>query len=204
MQMQGCLAIAPALAQFKDALNEAIDSYEINTPTRLAAFLAQCAHESTLFTRLEENLNYGAPALETMFHNHFTPEEAIQYARKPEKIANRLYANRMGNRDEASGDGWKFRARGVIGITGEHEYEICSLSLYNDLRLLTNPELLTTPDGAMLSAAWYWRTNGLNELADLNTAAAFGVITKRVNGGNNGAAQRLALWSKFKTALNIK
>jgi len=173
---------------------ETISKFQLNTPLRLAHFLAQCGHESGNWKFKVENLNYSAPALQSVFRKYFPDEAtAAQYARKPEMIANKVYANRMSNGDEASGDGWRFRGRGYIQLTGKNNY-----SLFNSVvgeNILENPDLVAEKY-PLLSAAWFWDSNKLNTLADKGaTDADVTAITKRVNGGTHGLDDRL---SKFK------
>lgn len=181
---------------FLAPLNEAMAEFEINTPERQAAFLAQVAHESTELTHMKENLNYSALALFSKFSKYFNSAEAAAYARQPERIANRIYANRMGNGDEASGDGWKFKGRGPIGITGADNYRACGTALGIDI--LSHPELLEQPLEACRSAGWYWMSRGLSVLADKGDFLA---ITKRINGGTNGRDEREAYYARAKLVL---
>jgi len=158
----------------------------LDTKERTAAFLAQLAHESGGFNIVIENLNYSADGLLRVFPRYFaTIEIANQYARNPEKIANRVYANRMKNGDEKSGDGWKFRGRGLIQITGRDNYTKFAQSLEMDLDATVS--YLETPSGASVSAGWFWDTNKLNSYCDKND---FIGLTKRINGGTNGLADR--------------
>jgi putative chitinase len=179
-------------------LTEAMDKFEINTPARQAAFLAQVGHESNLLSAISENLNYSAAGLMAIFPRYFNEIDAERFARNQVKIANRVYANRMGNGDEASGDGWKFRGRGLIQVTGHDNYKACGDALGIDL--LVAPDQLTGTSLASMSAAWYWKSHGLNQLAD---AGNFDTITARINGGQNGRAERRALWAKAKSVLGI-
>lgn len=176
----------------------AMQAFQIDTPARQAAFLAQIGHESSRLSILEENLNYSADALSRVFKKYFTPAQAIQYARKPVQIASRVYGGRMGNGDEASKDGYKYRGRGLIQITGKDNYRECGAALGE--ALLTDPDLLLTPRLAALSAGWFWSTHGCNELSD---AGDFVGVTKRINGGTNGFDERLALFTSGKAALGI-
>lgn len=169
----------------------------INTPLRLAHFFAQLDHESGL-KPIAENLNYSSKGLRATFGKYFTELEAIKYQRKPEMIANRVYANRMGNGDEASGDGWKYRGRGFIQITGFDNYH--KLSLDNGMDFLEDPELLLTEQYAMISAIWFWNKNNLNKYADQDNIKE---VTRRINGGYNGLEHRTALLSKYKTEFNV-
>jgi putative chitinase len=167
------------------------EKYAINTPLRLSHFMAQISHESGL-KPISENLNYSSLGLIKTFPKYFTHLEAIQYHRKPEMIANRVYANRMGNGNEASGDGWKYRGRGFIQITGKNNYTL--LSKDTKIDYLVNPDLLLTEADSLISALWYWKRNNLNDLADKNDILN---ITKRVNGGVNGLNHRKELFNKY-------
>ncbi|WP_040064430.1 glycoside hydrolase family 19 protein [Pseudomonas batumici] len=183
---------------FVPALNTAMNDYQIVTAQRVAAFLAQAGHESGQLQSVVENLNYGAQALVATWPSRFTPDLAAQVARQPEQIANIVYASRMGNGDESSGDGWNYRGRGLIQITGRDNYLQCSLGLFGDERLLQQPELLEQPQWAAESAAWFWEQQGLNELAD---ADQFNSITRKINGGLNGLEDRLQLWARARAVL---
>lgn len=175
------------LEKYVDPLNDVCDYYEItHTPQRLAAFLAQISHESGGFNFVVENLNYGAKGLMTTFKKYFPTEElAKQYERKPQMIANRVYANRMSNGDEASGDGFKFRGRGLIQLTGRHNYTKFAEAL--EISLEECVEYMETPAGACSSAGWFWDNNNLNRFCDNND---FIGLTKRINGGTIGLADR--------------
>jgi len=163
-----------------------LEDYEINTPKRIAAFMAQCGHESGGFVFLSENLNYSAAGLMRVFPKYF-PDQATAnaYARNPEKIANRVYANRMGNGDEASGEGFKFRGRGLIQVTGKDNYFWFASSL--SITPEAAAEYMQTFEGAAQSACWYWENTSLNKLAD---AGDILTMTKRINGGTIGLADR--------------
>lgn len=179
---------------FFQPLYNAMQEFKINTPLRMAAFLSQIAHESGSLRYVRENLNYSAEALMRVWPKYFPSiSVANQYARKPEDIANTVYANRMGNGDRSSGDGWRYRGRGLIQLTGKSNYERCGAALKRDL--VADPSYLETPEGASRSAAWFWSFNGINELADRADVLA---ITKRINGGYNGIEDRQA---KYSTAL---
>lgn len=192
---------ATRLDSFIDPLNAAMEEFGITTKEREAAFLAQVAHESTQLSRLVENLNYSAFGLQTTFKKYFTEQTALQFAKQPEKIANRVYANRNGNDDEASGDGWKFRGRGLIQITGKNNYSACSEGLFQDDNfLIDQPDVLEQPQSACRSAAWFWMANGLNDLAD---AGKFEAITRRINGGVNGLIERESFLARANIALNV-
>ena len=178
---------------FLKPLNDAFTEFEIDTPLRVASFMAQAMHESARFSRLEENLNYSVQGLLTVFPKYFTADTAPDYARRPAKIAARVYADRMGNGDEASDDGWKFRGRGLFQVTGKGNYRACSMALYGDERLLDNPDLLCSPEEACRAAGWFWKTNKLNQLADQEDQKG---ITRKINGGYNGLKERLALYNE--------
>lgn len=191
-QAAGCsLAVA---AGWLPHIEAAMARFNINTAGRKAAFIAQISHESGRFSRIEENLNYSADGLLKIFPRHFTADQAASYARKPQAIANRVYAGRMGNGAEVSGDGWRYRGRGLIQITGLNNYKACGNA--TGLSLVTNPDLLLGLAAAAMSAAWFWSSNGCNELADRDDFAG---ITKRINGGLNGQADRLALFAQAET-----
>ncbi len=163
--------------------------YGITYPHRLAAFLAQVVHESELRLVPIENLNYSSKGLLSVFGKYFTEAEALDYERQPERIANLVYANRMGNGNEASGDGWKYRGRGLIQVTGKINYSACAEAL--DLNLVDMPDYLLEPKYAAMSAGWFWDKTRLNELADTKDFAG---ITKRINGGLNGQEHRERLY----------
>lgn len=175
------------LDDYVEPLNTVAEYYEMFVnPKRVAGFLAQIAHESGGFNFVAENLNYSAKGLMTIFKKYFPNEElANQYARKPEKIANKVYANRMKNGPEASGDGWKFRGRGLIQLTGRDNYTRFAAAL--DLDIDSTIAYLETPNGAVASAGWFWDNNKLNQFCDKDD---FVTLTKRINGGTIGLADR--------------
>jgi putative chitinase len=178
---------------------ESARRFGFEKPARMAMWLAQCGHESQGFSRLEENLNYSAAALRKTWPSRFPSDEAAQrYARQPEKIANYVYASRMGNGDEASGDGWAYRGRGLIQITGKDNYRECSKVLGEDF--VRAPDLLELPRYAALSAGWFWHSRGLNQLAD---GGEIELVTKRINGSLNGLADRKRRWERAKKTLGI-
>lgn len=161
--------------------------YEINTPQRIAHFVAQCAHESGNFVFLQENLNYRAVSLRKTFPKYFpTDQLAQQYANKPEMIANRVYANRMGNSDEASGDGWRYRGRGLIQLTGRDNYTFFAASLGIDI--MDCVQYMATFEGAAQSACFFWEQNRLNRFADANDVRG---LTRAINGGYIGLEDRI-------------
>jgi putative chitinase len=171
-----------------EALNEALPQYEINTIERVAAFIAQCAHESGGFSVLEENLNYKADTLTKLWPQRFPVGIAEEYAGMPEKIANKTYGGRMGNGDEHTGEGYKFRGRGLLQLTGKDNYKACSQALFQDGTLLEDPDLLLDPYYAIHSACWFWSKNKLNQYAD---SGDFTTMTKKINGGVIGLDDRI-------------
>jgi putative chitinase len=177
------------LDHWYEALCQILPDYEINTPERVAAFLAQCAHESGGFRALKENLNYRAETLRKIFPKYFpTDELAAAYANMPNKqeaIANRVYANRMGNGDEASGDGFRYCGRGLIQLTGKQNYTKFAESL--EIPVEEASEFLSTFEGAIQSACWFWESNNLNQYADSGDILT---MTKRINGGTIGLEDR--------------
>ena len=183
------------LEKFVDPINKVIEEFEINTPNRLSMFLAQIGHESAGLTRLHENLNYKAARLTQIFPKYFRDVDPDEYANNPEKIANRVYCNRMGNGDERSGDGYRFRGRGAVQLTGRSNYVACGEDLEVDL--VANPDYLETPEGAIRSAAWFWDQHDLNDWADKKDVMT---VTKKINGGTIGLEERKEL---FEEALTI-
>jgi putative chitinase len=174
-----------------DAMNNVFPTYDINTPQRVAAFLAQCGHESGGWTLFEENLYYSAQGLCGTFKKYFpTIESATPYARQPEKIANRVYANRMGNGSEESGDGYKYRGRGPIQLTGKANYTKFAQEMFDDWQnVIDNPDWVTADrDFALMSAIWFWNTNKLNVQAD---SGDIKLMTKKINGGYIGLDDRI-------------
>jgi putative chitinase len=177
-----------------------MEKFQINTPLRLAHFLAQCGHESGGFRLTKENLNYSAKGLMGIFKKYF-PTEALakQYERKPEKIANKVYGGRMGNGPEASGEGAKFCGRGYIQLTGKDNYTAFSKSINEDMTV--NPQAVADKY-ALLSAAWFFNKNGLHKMADGGaTDAVVTSITKRVNGGTIGLADRIKHFKEYHALL---
>ena len=170
-----------------DALNETFQRFDISTPVRQASFIGQCGHECANFKVLEENLNYRAETLMKLWKSRFpTIEIANEYARNPKKIANTVYSNRMGNRDEASGDGYRFRGRGCIQLTGSANYHHAGQALGVDF--IMEPDLVATPQYAALTAGWFWNTHRLNEFADVRD---YKTMTKKINGGFIGLDDRI-------------
>jgi putative chitinase len=182
------LKIDPNLA---DYFNETFDRFDISTPARQACWIGQCGHECGNFRIMEENLNYRAATLLKLFPRTpkrawgFTPEEAAAYERQPQRIANRIYSSRMGNRDEASGDGWRFRGAGFLQLTGHSNFWHASQALGEDF--VMQPELVRTPKYAAMTAGWFWQTHRLNQYAD---SGDYLTLTKRINGGTIGLEDR--------------
>lgn len=181
------LSTNPNYLEWLDLLNIYMEKYQINTKRRIACFIGQLAHESMNFTRLEENLRYRATGLRATFPLYF-PSIAIanEYALQPEKIANRVYANRMGNGKESSGDGWIYRGRGLIMITGK--YNVNEFAKYCEKSLKDTIDYLGTKEGALHSACWYWELKDLNKFSDKMDIVS---QTKAINGGLIGYADRL-------------
>jgi putative chitinase len=189
-QLKQMLPKNPYVADWHEALSQLLPDYDINTPQRIAAFVAQCAHESGNFMVLKENLNYKPATLRKIFPKYF-PTDAIanDYATRLNKqaaIANRAYGNRMGNGDESSGDGWRFCGRGLIQLTGRNNYQAFADSL--EMNINDVPEYLGTFEGAAQSACWFWETNNLNRFADKNDIKG---LTKAINGGYIGLEDRI-------------
>jgi putative chitinase len=198
-QLKQMLPKNPYIDYWHNALAQLLPDYEINTGKRIAAFVAQCAHESGNFMVLQENLNYRWQSLRKLFPKYF-PDDAIaqDYASRPNKqeaIANRIYASRMGNGPEESGDGWKFRGRGLIQLTGRHNYTWFAASL--EISPEEASEYLTTFEGAAQSACWFWENNKLNQWADKGDILT---LTKRINGGTIGLDDRI---KHYEHALHI-
>ena len=182
------------LTKYVEPLSDGMNKYKITTPVRVAHFLSQCAHESGNFEFTIENLNYSQAGLLSTFPKYFTQSQAQEYARKPDKIGNRVYANRMGNGTESSGDGYKYRGRGLIQLTGKNNYTKLSESIgksIDDTILYLN-----SPIGATVAALWFWNVNKLVTLSDTATVDA---ITRKVNGGLHGYTDRL---DKYKRILS--
>ena len=198
-QLKQLLPKNPYIDQWHHALSQLLPDYEINTPQRIAAFMAQCAHESGEFMFLSENLNYKPATLRKIFPKYF-PDDAIanEYCSRPNKaeaIANRVYANRMGNGDEASGDGYRYRGRGLIQVTGKQNYTWFAASL--EITPEEAAEYMQTFEGAAQSACWFWETNNLNQWADKGDIVT---LTKRINGGTIGLEDRI---KHYEHALHV-
>jgi putative chitinase len=175
-------------------LQQCLTKFNINTPLRAAHFLAQIFHESNGLKSTIENLNYSMNGLKSTFSKYFTHSSELEaYARQPEKIANRVYANRMGNGNEKSGDGWKYRGRGVIQLTGKSNYSLFGEKM--DYDFINNPELAKRPEISVIIAGWYWNKSNLNYHADNDDIVT---ITKRINGGENGLQDRIEIKERLK------
>ena len=186
-QLSSVIGNNPNLDGWYEALSNVLPEYEIDSPQRVSAFIAQCTHESGGFKRLKENLNYKWESLRKVFPKYFpTDELAQEYAHKQEQIANRVYGGRMGNGDESSGDGFRYCGRGLIQLTGKNNYTKFAESI--DMAVEEVPALLETFEGAVKSACWFWKTNNLNQYAD---AGDILTMTKRINGGTIGLEDRI-------------
>jgi putative chitinase len=191
--MLHCITTPELADRWVEALNETCEEFAIDTPFRIAGFLSNVAHESAGFKFVKENLNYSAASLMRVWPSRFPNLEVAQrYAMQPEKIANRAYADRMGNGDEASGDGAKFLGRGLIQLTGKNNYVAYSLACDNEA--LQHPEIVEQPKYAAESAGWFWNVNRLNTLAD---AQDVGGMCRRINGGYNGLDDRQMKYAKL-------
>ena len=198
-QLKQLLPKNPYIDHWHEALAQLLPDYDINTPQRIAAFVAQCAHESGEFMKIKENLNYKAASLRALFSKYFPNDElAMAYASKPNKqeaIANRIYASRMGNGDEKSGDGYRYCGRGLIQLTGKSNYQNFADSLEMDVEDV--PEYLATFEGAAQSACWFWESNNLNRFADKGDIKG---LTKAINGGYIGLEDRI---KHYEHALHV-
>jgi putative chitinase len=191
-----CVGNPPNAEHWYEALCNILPDYDINTPNRMAAFLAQTAHESGGYRAIKENLNYKAASLRKVFPKYFpTDELANAYAQKPEMIANRVYGGRMGNGDEHSGEGYKYCGRGLIQLTGKDNYTRYAESL--EISVEEASEHLTTFEGCVQSAAWFWEANNLNQWADKGDILT---LTKRINGGTIGLEDRI---KHYEHALHV-
>jgi putative chitinase len=195
-QLKQLLPKNPYIDQWHKALSQLLPDYEINTAKRIAAFIAQCAHESGGFIFLTENLNYKAESLLKVFPKYFKDmATAKAYEKKPEKIANKIYGGRMGNGDEPTGDGWRYRGRGLIQLTGKTNYTWFAASL--EISPEEAAEYTQTFEGAAQSACWFWETNKLNQFADSGDIVT---MTKRINGGTIGLDDRI---KHYEHALHV-
>lgn len=179
-----------------------VEKFNINTPLRLVHFLAQCSHESGGFKAVSENLNYSADGLKKIFGKYFPGDLATQYARNPEKIASRIYGGRMGNGDESTKEGYKFRGRGYIQLTGKSNYQSFTGIIGEDL--VSNPDLVATKY-PLVSAAWFFDKNKLNSISDKGISeVTIKELTKRINGGYNGLEHRISETKRFAQILGVK
>jgi putative chitinase len=198
-QLKKLLPKNPYIDYWYNALSQLLPDYEINTPQRIAAFIAQCAHESGNFMVLQENLNYRPPTLRKIFPKYFpTDAMAADYCSRPNKqeaIANKVYANRMGNGDEASGDGYRYRGRGLIQLTGKDNYTFFAGSL--SISVEEAAEYMATFEGACQSACFFWEQNKLNQWADKGDIVT---LSKRINGGTIGLEDRI---KHYEHALHV-
>lgn len=198
-QLEKLIPGNPYIDQWYEAFSQMLPQYDINTPQRIAAFIAQCGHESGGFKFLKENLNYRAESLMRTWPSRFPNIDfAREYAHKQEKIANYVYANRMGNGPESSGDGWRFLGRGLIQLTGRNNYEAFAESIETPVEEI--PEYLMTFEGAVQSACWFWENNNLNTLADQGDMVA---LTKKINGGTIGLDDRIRHYEHALEVLEI-
>ena len=203
-ELATCTGAAPDVAaRWLDAIVAAMARWEINTPARQAAFLAQIGVESDHLTAVVEDLDYRASALRVEWPTHFTPEQAQQYGRTPAHAANQVmianlaYGGRNGNGASETGDGWRYRGRGLVQLTFRDNYRAAGAALGIDLE--ADPDLLLQPEHAAAAAGWFWKSHGCNELAD---GARFVQITHAINGGLNGYSARVALWTYAKRVLH--
>ena len=194
-QLSAMLPGNPYIEHWCEALNKILPNYDISTPARMAAFIAQTAHESGGYTALHENLNYQAASLCRVWPSHFNAGNADQYAHNPERIANRAYSGRMGNGDEASGDGWRFCGRGLIQLTGKSNYQAFADSV--QMSIDDVPAYLQTFEGAIQSACFFWENTNLNAVADTGDIEH---MTKIINGGTLGLEDRTA---RYNHALQV-
>ena len=202
-QLKSLLSGNPYVSNWYQALSQLLPDYDINTPRRIAAFIAQCSHESAGFRILKENLNYRWQSLRRVFPKYFpTDELAQQYAgraNRQEAIANRVYANRMGNGPEESGDGFRYCGRGLIQLTGRNNYQLFAMSIETPIEEI--PQYLMTFEGACQSACWFWETNNLNTWADTGDIKE---LTRRINGGYIGLVDRIKHYNHALEVLGVK
>lgn len=194
-QLRNCVPKCKEPEEWASLIDEQLFTIGAVEPTQIAAFIAQTGHESMDFNVLQENLNYSEDGLLRIFGKYFRDVSPATYARNPRKIASRVYANRMGNGPEHTGDGWRFRGRGVLQVTGRDNYERCSTYMFGDrITLIDNPDLLLEKEYAMRSAIWYWDVNHLKGVQD------FTLLTRKINGGTHGLEDRQA---RFERALKV-
>ena len=201
MQLKTIMPNGPSsmLSKFLDEFNKQLPIYNIDTPLRIAAFIAQGALESGELRELVENLNYSAVRIHQVWPKRFPSAELAQpYQHNPEKLGNNVYANRMGNGSPESGDGYKFRGRGWFNGTGKGFYK--KMTQLTGTNFITNPDLLATPVYAVKSACLEWKAGNMNQLADVKDIKA---ITKKINGGYNGLAERMNYYNKAKKTFGL-
>lgn len=186
------------IAKYASSINDTCSWFEIDSDLRLAGFLSELAIECQYLARMEENLNYKAASLLAVFPSHFTTDEVDAYAHQPEKIADRVYANRNGNGDEASGDGYKYRGRGAFQVTFLDNYIAFGTAVNQDF--VSNPDLVATPDWCIASAGWFWKMRNINPHADAQDVPA---MRRCVNGGTNGLAEVQAVYADCCVALGL-
>lgn len=194
-QFKLCFPNCKAKDDWFTSIQDPLALNNITTKNQVQCFLAQCGHESSEFNVLRENFNYSAEGLLKIFPKYFTPAITAQYARQPQKIANKVYANRMGNGNEESGDGFKYRGVGLIQLTGKDNLSRCSMDMFSDLRLIDDPEILLDKSYAVQAACWFWNKNNLNSYADKMDITG---LTKKINGGTIGLQERINLLAKIK------
>jgi putative chitinase len=198
-KLQKCITENQKIEAWFPVFQEYFPKYNVTTKERVAGFLSQTCVESLYWQKFSENLNYSATGLLKIFPKYFKSSvEAGKYARKPEMIANRVYGGRLGNGPEASGEGWKYRGRGAIQVTGKANYSECSKWLFGDDRLVDDPDQLAKTNGVISSACWYWTTHNLNDLADKQDMNG---MTKRINGGTHGLELRKKLFIRMMGVL---
>lgn len=197
-QLANCMPKCKEPEVWAPILDNRLFEIGVVEPQQIAAFISQTGHESVNFNVLEENLNYSADGLRKIFGKYFRTTNPDTYARNPRKIASRVYANRMGNGSEESGDGWRFRGRGILQVTGRNNYEKCSSYLFNDRGvLLDDPDMLLEKEPAMMSAIWYWDVNNLKDVTN------FTELTRRINGGTHGIEDRVLRYKRAISVLEI-
>lgn len=196
-QLKTIMPLSEHAAQFLKPLNDAAREFDISTTPRLAAWLANIAVESAQLNVQIENLNYSAEGLRETFPSHFNPDEYAKFAHNPQAIANRVYANRMGNGPESSGDGWKYRGHGLPQLTGKAMFIACGEGL--ELDLINHPELLLIPENSARCAGWFWHYKNCEDDAD---HCAFREVARKWNGGLNGIVQRELFYDKAMKVLS--
>ena len=196
-QLKAIMQLSEHAEQYLDPLNDAAREFDISTPPRLAAWLANIAVESAQLNVQIENLNYSAQSLREIFPSHFTPEEFAKFAHDPQAIANRVYAGRMGNGPESSGDGWKYRGHALPQLTGRAIFRDCGEGL--DLDLINHPELLLIPVNSARCAGWFWHYKDCEDAAD---HGLFREVVRKWNGGLNGIVQRENFYHKAMEAFS--